>query len=83
MLHSCGNVMDIVGDFIDIGLDVLDPIQPTAMDITEVARRFGGHISFLGAINAREMLATYRPQQVKDMVRQDHRHPGPSLRRRA
>ena len=69
MLHSCGNVMDIVGDFIDIGLDVLDPIQPTAMDITEVARRFGGHISFLGAINAREMLSTYRPQQVKDMVR--------------
>ena len=69
ILHSCGNVMDIVGDFIDIGLDVLDPIQPTAMDITQVARRFGGHISFCGAINAREMLDTYRPQQVKDMVR--------------
>ena len=69
MLHSCGNVMDIVGDFIDIGLDVLDPIQPTAMDITEVAKRFGGHISFLGAINAREMLSTFSPQQVKDMVR--------------
>jgi uroporphyrinogen decarboxylase len=69
MLHSCGNVMEIVGDFIDIGLDVLDPIQPTAMDITEVARRFGGHISFLGAINAREMLAAFNPQQVKDVVR--------------
>ena len=69
ILHSCGNVMDIVGDFIDIGLDVLDPIQPTAMDIREVARRFGGRISFQGAINAREMLAGFRPQQVKDMVR--------------
>ena len=69
MLHSCGNVLDIIGDFIDIGLDVLDPVQPTAMDIREVARRFGGHISFLGAINAREMLPTYAPAQVKDMVR--------------
>jgi uroporphyrinogen decarboxylase len=69
MLHSCGNVMEIIGDFIDIGLDVLDPIQPTAMDSREVARRFGGHISFLGAVNAREMLPSYTPQQVKDMVR--------------
>lgn len=69
ILHSCGNVMDIVGDFIDIGLDVLDPIQPTAMDIREVARRFGGRISFQGAINAREMLAGFNPQQVRDMVR--------------
>ena len=69
MLHSCGNVMEIIGDFVDIGLDVLDPIQPTAMDIREVARNFGGKISFLGAINAREMLSTYKPWQVKDMVR--------------
>ncbi len=69
ILHSCGNVMEIVGDFIDIGLDVLDPVQPTAMDIREVARRFGGHISFLGAVNAREMLPTFTPAQVRDMVR--------------
>jgi uroporphyrinogen decarboxylase len=69
ILHSCGNVMEIVRDFIDIGLDVLDPVQPTAMDIARVAREFGGHISFCGAINAREMLATCAPQQVKDMVR--------------
>jgi uroporphyrinogen decarboxylase len=69
ILHSCGNVMDIVGDFIDIGLDALDPIQPTAMDIREVARRFGGRISFQGAVNVREMLDTFSPRQVKDMVR--------------
>lgn len=69
ILHSCGNVTDIVRDFIEIGLDVLDPIQPTAMDIARVAREFGGHISFCGAVNAREMLSTHTPQQVKDMVR--------------
>jgi uroporphyrinogen decarboxylase len=69
ILHSCGNVMDIIGDFIDIGLDVIDPLQPTAMDINEIAREFGGHISFCGGINAREMLPQYTPQEVKDMVR--------------
>jgi uroporphyrinogen decarboxylase len=69
ILHSCGNVMEIVKDFIDIGLDVLDPIQPTAMDIQEVAREFGGHISFCGGVDARQMLPGHTPQQVKDMVR--------------
>ncbi len=69
ILHSCGNVMEIVGDFIEIGLDVLDPVQPTAMDIAEVGRRFGGHISFLGAVDARQMLPSFRPAQVRDMVR--------------
>jgi uroporphyrinogen decarboxylase len=69
VLHSCGNVMAIIGDFIDIGLDILDPIQAAAMDINEVARQFGGHISFSGALNVKEMMAPYKPQQVKDMVR--------------
>lgn len=68
ILHSCGNVTEIVGDFIDIGLDVLDPIQPTAMNIEEIAREFGGQISFCGGIDARQMLPCYTPQHVKDMV---------------
>jgi hypothetical protein len=44
--------MAIIGDFIDIGLDVLDPAQPTAMDVAKVARQFGRHIFFCAAINA-------------------------------
>ena len=66
--HSCGNVMDIIPDLIDIGADVLDPIQPVAMDAQEIARRFGGKIAFYGGVNTQE-LARYTPQQVKDEVR--------------
>ena len=66
--HSCGNVMDIIPDLIDIGADVLDPIQPVAMDPREIARRFGGRIAFYGGINTQE-LAGYTPRQVKDEVR--------------
>lgn len=66
--HSCGNVMDIIPDLIDIGADVLDPIQPVAMDAREIARRFGGKIAFYGGINTQE-LARYTPQQAKDEVR--------------
>jgi uroporphyrinogen decarboxylase len=69
ILHSCGNIMAIIGDFIDVGLDVIDPIQVAAMDITEVARRFGGHISFSGAIDVKVLLEARSTGQVKDMVR--------------
>lgn len=66
--HSCGNVMDIIPDLIDLGADVLDPIQPVAMEAEEIARRFGGKIAFYGGINTQE-LARYTPQQARDEVR--------------
>ncbi|GAG27237.1 unnamed protein product, partial [marine sediment metagenome] len=40
--HSCGNVTRIVGDLIETGIDVLDPIQPGAMDLEEIVKEFGG-----------------------------------------
>jgi uroporphyrinogen decarboxylase len=66
--HSCGNIMAIIPDLIDSGVDVLDPIQPGAMDLNDVGRQFGGYISFSGAIDD-QRLKTYAPQEVKDSVR--------------
>ncbi len=68
VLHSCGNVLPIIPDLIDLGLDILDPVQPGPMDLNEVARRFGGHISFWGGIDD-QRLESVSPQEVKDMVR--------------
>jgi uroporphyrinogen decarboxylase len=67
--HSCGNVMRIIPDLIELGVDVLDPVQPGAMDINQVARDFGGHISFSGAIDD-QRLDDYTPQEVQKVVRQ-------------
>ena len=69
ILHSCGNVMGIVPDLIDVGLDVLDPLQPDAMDVAEAARRFGGHLAFCGGIDVQNVLPFGSPQQIKDGVR--------------
>jgi uroporphyrinogen decarboxylase len=67
--HSCGNVIDIVPDLIDLGLDVIDPLQPGAMDLEETARRFGGRIAFQGAIDEQHLLTEGSPRQIKDEVR--------------
>jgi len=69
IFHSCGNVTAIVDDLIEVGMDVLDPVQPGAMDIDEVARRFGGRCSFAAAVDVQHLLSHGSPQDVRDGVR--------------
>jgi uroporphyrinogen decarboxylase len=69
VFHSCGNVMTIVEDLVEVGIDVLDPLQPGAMDAEELARRFGGRVAFCGAIDLQQLLARGRPQEIGDEVR--------------
>ncbi len=69
IFHSCGNVTAIVGELIDIGLDVLDPVQPGAMDIGQLAREYGGKLAFSGAVDIQDLLIRETPQRVKDEVR--------------
>jgi uroporphyrinogen decarboxylase len=68
IFHSCGNVMGIIPDLIELGVDVLDPVQPGAMKIDEVAKQFGGSISFCGGIDD-QRLETYTPEEIRDVVR--------------
>jgi uroporphyrinogen decarboxylase len=49
--HSCGDNTEIMGDFIDIGLQVFHPLQPEAMDIGLIKKRFGNELTFRGGIS--------------------------------
>lgn len=68
-LHSCGNVAEIVGDLIDVGLDVLHPIQPEAMDIHRLKREFGWDLSFCGGLGTQDLLPHGTPDDVRAEVR--------------
>jgi uroporphyrinogen decarboxylase len=68
IFHSCGNITAIIGDLIDAGVDVLDPLQPEAVDLARVAREFGGKVAFSGGISDQRLVAL-SPQEVKDHVR--------------
>jgi len=56
--HSCGSVYDVIGDFIDIGVDILNPIQPLAknMEPWRLKKEFGKDITFFGGIDTQELL---------------------------
>jgi uroporphyrinogen decarboxylase len=45
-LHSCGYIYDIVGDLVEIGLDIINPGQPDINDVVRLGRDFGGKICF-------------------------------------
>jgi uroporphyrinogen decarboxylase len=70
--HSCGGVFDIIGDMIDIGTDILNPVQVSArgMDSKRLKSTFGKDIVFWGGgIDTQAVLPFGTPQQVRDEVK--------------
>ena len=67
-MHSCGNVTAIIPDLIEIGLNVLNPIQSQAMDVEFLAKEFGGKLCFLGGVDTQGMMVKETPAVVKREV---------------
>gem|GEM_PF-2841421 len=67
-MHLCGNVTAILPDLIDIGLNVLNPVQPQAMDVRELAREFGGKVCFNGGVDVQGTLVRGTPEDVRREV---------------
>jgi uroporphyrinogen decarboxylase len=57
-MHTCGSVRKLIPDLIEIGLDVLNPIQPLAsgMEINGLKRDFGERLSFHGGVDIQRIL---------------------------
>jgi uroporphyrinogen decarboxylase len=70
--HSCGSVIPLIDDLIEIGVDALNPIQVSAkgMDTAELKRRFGDRIAFWGAIDSQRTLPFGSVDTVRAEVRQ-------------
>jgi uroporphyrinogen decarboxylase len=68
-LHSCGSVEPIIGELIEIGVNMLQPIQPEAMDIFALKKRYGRRICFAGGVSTQQTLPYGTPEQVRAEVR--------------
>jgi uroporphyrinogen decarboxylase len=68
-LHSCGNIYPILGDLIDIGLDVYQTVQPEIYDLPELKAEFGNDLAFYGAISTQRDLPFKSPTEIKDIVK--------------
>lgn len=70
LFHSCGSIVDILDDLIEIGVDVINPVQVTAygMDPKQLKKRFGKKIAFWGAMDTQYVLPEGTVADVKRMV---------------
>ncbi len=68
-LHSCGNITDIIPDWIDIGLDVIAHLQATALDLPALAAAYRGQITFFGGIGVQHNLVQGDRDSIRDEIR--------------
>jgi uroporphyrinogen decarboxylase len=69
--HCCGSIADILPDIIEIGLDVLESVQPEArgMNPYELKRQYGAHITFWGGLGSQSTIPFGAPAEIKAEVR--------------
>ena len=68
-LHTCGNIELFMEDFIEIGLDVIHPIQKYTMDEKQIVRKYGGRICFLAGFDVQNIIPYGTPEDVRVEVR--------------
>ena len=68
-VHSCGDVHVLIPRLIEMGLDVLNPVQPECMDIAELKASFGDRLTFWGGLSTQQTLPFGTPDQVRAEAR--------------
>ena len=70
MVHSCGAISQIIPDMIDIGVDILHPIQISAKGMApeELADKFGDKLMFAGGVDTQHILPEGSPDDVRELI---------------
>lgn len=66
--HSDGYIFPIVPELVEIGVDILNPVQPAAMDPAILKRDFGDKLCFWGSLDLQHTLPYGTPDQVRSEV---------------
>jgi uroporphyrinogen decarboxylase len=67
-IHCCGNILDILDDLIEIGVNVFNPIQPETMDVEDVIKSYAGRLAFNGGLSIQHTLPFGTPSEVREEV---------------
>jgi uroporphyrinogen decarboxylase len=66
--HSCGDIWAIIPDLVEIGIDILGPLQSPPLPVKELGREFAGEVTFLGLVDSKALMHQATPQQVTECV---------------
>ncbi len=68
--HSDGYIAPIIPDLIEIGVDVLNPVQPDVMDPARLKRQYGDRLAFFGTVGTPQRWAWGTPEDIRAEVRE-------------
>ena len=77
--HSDGNIEPVIPDLIEIGVDVLNPIQPASMDPARIAAKYGSELCFWGTIDEQHTLPYGSSDDVRAEIEMRKRTVGPGV----
>ncbi len=69
-LHSDGKIDDIIPDLIEIGVDVLHPIQPETMNVFEISKKYHKYISFWGMFSAQKTMPFGTKEAIENEIKE-------------
>ena len=75
--HSCGFIEPFINDLIDVGVDILNPVQPECMDFKEIHAKYGDRLSFNGTLGTQQLMPLGTPEQVRDEAQRNLSLAGP------
>jgi uroporphyrinogen decarboxylase len=64
-MHTDGNIREIIPDLIEIGLNILNPIQPECMDPVQIKKSFGDILTLHGSMSLQKTLSFGKPSDVE------------------
>lgn len=67
-LHSCGNIWPILGDLVDIGLNVYQTVLSELYDLAAFKKEYGSTLCFYGGISTQRELPACSPEEIKRFV---------------
>lgn len=68
--HSDGSIESIIPDLIEVGIDVLNPVQPECMDPVALKKQYGDRLAFWGTIGTQTTMPHGTPDEVRATVRE-------------
>jgi uroporphyrinogen decarboxylase len=68
--HSDGNILPIIDELIEVGVDILNPVQPECMDVAALARRYAKTLAFSGMVGTQTTMPYGTPDDVRRRVRE-------------
>jgi uroporphyrinogen decarboxylase len=67
--HSDGNITDILDDLVEIGITILNPVQPECVDPRAIRKRFGKRLAFDGCVGTQTTFPFGTPDDMRNVVR--------------